>query len=69
MTQAAAGALFPRLFAPLQLNNGRVTLKNRVLMGSMHTGLEEILNGEGKLHAMAEYFAERAKGQVGLMVT
>jgi len=43
-------------------------LKNRVLMGSMHSGLEEVLNN-GKLEAMAEYFAQRAKGGVGLAVT
>ena len=55
---------FPHLLAPLDL--GFTTLKNRVLMGSMHTGLEEARNGFERL---AVYFAERAKGQVGLMVT
>ena len=55
---------YPHLFAPLQV--GRVTLKNRVLMGSMHVGLEEEW---GRLHKLAAYFAARAKGGVGLMVT
>ncbi|OJB26812.1 NADPH-dependent 2,4-dienoyl-CoA reductase [Burkholderia ubonensis] len=55
---------FPHLLAPLDL--GFTTLKNRVLMGSMHTGLED----SGKtLPRLAEYFAERARGGVGLMVT
>jgi 2,4-dienoyl-CoA reductase (NADPH2) len=56
--------LYPNLFTPLDL--GHTTLKNRVLMGSMHTGLEEHKEGFGRLTA---YFAERAKGGVGLMVT
>ena len=56
--------LYPHLLAPLDL--GFTTLKNRVLMGSMHTGLEEARNGFERL---AAYFAERAHGQVGLMVT
>jgi 2,4-dienoyl-CoA reductase (NADPH2) len=55
---------YPHLLAPLDL--GFTTLKNRVLMGSMHTGLEEHKNGFEK---MAAYFAERAKGGVGLIVT
>lgn len=55
---------YPHLLAPLDL--GFTTLKNRVLMGSMHTGLEESPNGFEK---MAAYFAERARGQVGLIVT
>lgn len=55
---------YPKLLAPLDL--GFTTLKNRVLMGSMHTGLEEEKNGFEKMGA---YFAERAKGGVGLMVT
>ena len=55
---------YPHLLAPLDL--GFTTLKNRVLMGSMHTGLEEAPNGH---HRMAAYFAERAKGGVGLIVT
>ena len=55
---------YPHLLAPLDL--GFTQLKNRVLMGSMHTGLEETKNGFQK---MAAYFGERAKGQVGLIVT
>ena len=55
---------YPNLLAPLDL--GFTTLKNRVLMGSMHTGLEEKPNG---FERMAAFFAERARGGVGLMVT
>lgn len=55
---------YPHLLSPLDL--GFTKLKNRVLMGSMHTGLEETKNGFEK---MAAYFAERAKGGVGLIVT
>lgn len=55
---------YPHLMAPLDL--GFTTLKNRVLMGSMHTGLEERPDG---FERMAAYFAERARGGVGLMVT
>lgn len=55
---------YKHIFEPLDL--GFTTLKNRVLMGSMHTGLEEEKNGYEK---MAVYFAERAKGGVGLIVT
>ena len=55
---------YPNLLAPLDL--GFTKLKNRVLMGSMHTGLEEEKDGFPK---MAEYFAARARGGVGLMVT
>ena len=55
---------FPHLFAPLDL--GFCTLPNRVLMGSMHTGLEDHARDFGKL---AEYFAARARGGAGLMVT
>ena len=55
---------YPHLLAPLDL--GFTTLKNRVLMGSMHTGLEEVKNGYER---MAAYYAERAKGGVGLIVT
>jgi 2,4-dienoyl-CoA reductase (NADPH2) len=55
---------FPHLFAPLDL--GFTTLKNRVLMGSMHTGLEETKDHFQRLSA---YFAARAKGGVGLIVT
>ncbi|HEY5776339.1 MAG TPA: NADPH-dependent 2,4-dienoyl-CoA reductase [Xanthomonadales bacterium] len=55
---------FPYLLAPLEL--GFTTLRNRVLMGSMHTGLEDHKKDFPKL---AAYFAERAAGEVGLMVT
>ncbi|MBA8883972.1 NADPH-dependent 2,4-dienoyl-CoA reductase [Dokdonella fugitiva] len=55
---------YPSLFAPLDL--GFTTLPNRVLMGSMHTGLEDRARDFDKL---AAYFAERARGGVGLMVT
>jgi len=55
---------YPNLLAPLDL--GHVTLPNRVVMGSMHTGLEDRAGDLGKL---AAYFAERARGGVGLMVT
>jgi len=55
---------YPHIFEPLDL--GFTTLKNRLLMGSMHTGLEDRVWDYDKL---AAYFAERAKGGVGLMVT
>ncbi len=56
--------VYPHLFAPLDL--GFCTLPNRVLMGSMHTGLEDRASDFPKL---AAYFAERAAGGVGLIVT
>jgi 2,4-dienoyl-CoA reductase (NADPH2) len=55
---------FPHLLSPLDL--GFTTLRNRVLMGSMHTGLEDSKKDFPKL---AAYFAERAAGEVGLIVT
>ncbi len=55
---------YPNLFTPLDL--GFTTLKNRVIMGSMHTGLEDRFYHVDKL---AAYFAERARGGVGLMIT
>jgi 2,4-dienoyl-CoA reductase (NADPH2) len=55
---------YPHLHAPLDL--GFTTLKNRVLMGSMHVGLEEVANG---FERMAAFYAERARGEVGLIVT
>ncbi|MGB7980748.1 MAG: NADPH-dependent 2,4-dienoyl-CoA reductase [Candidatus Nanopelagicales bacterium] len=55
---------YPNLLAPLDL--GFTTLRNRVLMGSMHTGLEDDARRFGDL---TEYFAERARGGVGLIVT
>ena len=57
-------AHFPNLFQPLDL--GFTTLRNRVLMGSMHTGLEEHKDG---VERMAAFFAARARGGVGLIVT
>ena len=55
---------YPHLFAPLDL--GFVTLRNRIVMGSMHTGLEDRARDYPKL---AAYFAERARGGTGLIVT
>ncbi len=55
---------YPHLLSPLDL--GFVTLPNRVLMGSMHTGLEEAPAGFAR---MAAFYAERARGGVGLIVT
>ncbi|WP_446470437.1 oxidoreductase [Xenorhabdus stockiae] len=55
---------YPHLFTPLDL--GFTTLKNRVLMGSMHTGLEEHPDGTRRL---AQFYAERAAGGVALIVT
>jgi 2,4-dienoyl-CoA reductase (NADPH2) len=56
--------VYPNLLAPLDL--GFTTLRNRVLMGSMHTGLEDRTED---LPRLAEYFAARARGGVGLIVT
>lgn len=55
---------YPHLLEPLDL--GFVTLRNRVLMGSMHTGLEE---EPGGFERLARFYAERAAGEVGLIVT
>ena len=55
---------YPHLNAELDL--GFTTLRNRVLMGSMHVGLEEAPNG---FERMAAFYAERARGEVGLIVT
>jgi 2,4-dienoyl-CoA reductase (NADPH2) len=55
---------YPHMLAPLDL--GFTTLKNRVLMGSMHVGLEEAKDGFAR---MAAFYAERARGGVGLIVT
>ena len=60
----AAPVNYPHLFAPLDL--GFVTLRNRIVMGSMHTGLEDRARDYPKL---AAYFAERARGGVGLIIT
>mmetsp|Transcript_3668 Transcript_3668/g.5659 ORF Transcript_3668/g.5659 Transcript_3668/m.5659 type:complete len:786 (+) Transcript_3668:120-2477(+) len=69
---------FPKLFTPLNLDKAG-TLKNRIIMGSMHTGLEghsipKILQGAfqnptKKLERLAQFYAERAKGGVGLIIT
>ena len=55
---------YPHLFQPLDL--GFTTLPNRVIMGSMHVGLEEVKDGFAR---MAAFYAERARGGVGLIVT
>lgn len=64
MSQTAGAQPYPHMLSPLDL--GFTTLKNRVLMGSMHTGLEESPNGFEK---MAAFYAERARGGVGIIVT
>ncbi len=56
-------SLYPNLLTPLDL--GFTTLKNRVLMGSMHTNLEETKDW----NRVAEFYAERARGEVALIVT
>ena len=55
---------YPTLFSPLDL--GFTTLKNRVIMGSMHTGLEEHPQGTARL---AAFYRERVQGGVALIVT
>ena len=55
---------YPTLLSPIKV--GQVELRNRTLMGSMHTGLEEVRGGFERL---AKYFAERARGEVGIIVT
>jgi len=55
---------YPHVFTPLDL--GFTSLPNRVIMGSMHVGLEEVPNG---FERMAAFYAERARGGVGLIVT
>ncbi|MBR1146188.1 NADPH-dependent 2,4-dienoyl-CoA reductase [Bradyrhizobium sp. AUGA SZCCT0431] len=55
---------YPLLFSPLKLRGTR--LKNRILMGAMHTGLEEAVAGFQRL---SEYYAERARGGVGMIIT
>ena len=64
MTAASGESKYPNLLKPLDL--GFTTLRNRTLMGSMHTGLEEVKNGFERL---AAFYAERARGGVGLIVT
>lgn len=56
--------MYPHLLSPLEL--GFTTLRNRVVMGSMHTGLEDRAANAGKL---AAYYAERARGGAGLIIT
>lgn len=65
-TAAATARPFKHMLAPLDL--GFTTLRNRVLMGSMHTGLEDG-GWDGGLSGMAAFLGERAKGGVGLIVT
>jgi 2,4-dienoyl-CoA reductase (NADPH2) len=55
---------YPKLLSPLDI--GFTTLRNRVIMGSMHTGLEDSAR---QIDRLAEYFAERARGGVGLIIT
>ena len=66
MTDASspASSSYPLLFRPLDL--GFATLPNRILMGSMHTGLESRPDG---MERLAAFYAERAKGGVALIVT
>ncbi|MGW7418103.1 oxidoreductase [Streptomyces sp. NPDC054863] len=64
MSESSPSSQYPHLLAPLDL--GFVTLPNRVVMGSMHVGLEEAERG---FERMAAFYAERARGGVGLMVT
>ncbi|MER7756497.1 NADPH-dependent 2,4-dienoyl-CoA reductase [Kitasatospora sp. NPDC097643] len=61
---ATPGSPYPHLLSPLDL--GFTTLPNRVIMGSMHVGLEE---APGGYERMAAFYAERARGGVGLIVT
>ncbi|MBK8630485.1 MAG: NADPH-dependent 2,4-dienoyl-CoA reductase [Sphingomonadales bacterium] len=55
---------YPHVFSPLDL--GHTKIKNRILMGSMHTGLEDVPNAGER---MATFFAERAAGGVGMIIT
>jgi 2,4-dienoyl-CoA reductase (NADPH2) len=64
MNAPVSTTAYPHLLAPLDL--GFTTLKNRVIMGSMHTGLEDRFYHYGKL---AAFYRERARGGVGLIVT
>src|ERR1700677_2951092 len=57
-------SVYPHLLAPLKL--GSTTLRNRMIMGSMHTRLDMEENG---LHKMAVFLAERARGEIGLIIT
>ena len=62
--QNLSNSPYPKLFEPLDL--GFTSLKNRILMGSMHTGLEDIPDSHKR---MAEFYGERARGGVALIVT
>lgn len=62
--KSIVNTFYPNLFQPLEL--GSVVLKNRILMGSMHTGLED---DHRKLDRLAAFYTERARGGVGLIVT
>lgn len=64
VTNRVGESRYPRLFEPLDL--GHTRLQNRAVMGSMHTGLEEVENGFARL---AVYYAERAAGGVGMIIT
>src|SRR3954453_21320382 len=64
MTSNSGTSHYPNLLSPLRA--GRTTLRNRMIMGSMHTRLDMEENG---LHKMAVFLAERAKGEVGLIIT
>jgi 2,4-dienoyl-CoA reductase (NADPH2) len=57
-------AKYPHIFSPLRI--GHTVVKNRILMGSMHTGLEDLPDAGER---MAAYFAERARGGVGMIIT
>ncbi|MFM5923706.1 MAG: NADPH-dependent 2,4-dienoyl-CoA reductase, partial [Novosphingobium sp.] len=59
-----AHAKYPHVFSPLKI--GHTTVKNRILMGSMHTGIEDLPDAAQRLSA---YFVERARGGVGMIIT
>ncbi|MFJ9545854.1 oxidoreductase [Streptomyces erythrochromogenes] len=64
MSPQSSQSRYPHLLSPLDL--GFTTLPNRVIMGSMHTGLEE---HQGGFERLAAFYAERARGGAGLIVT
>ena len=64
MQTSPGTALYPNLLSPLKV--GRTTLRNRMIMGSMHTRLDMEENG---LHKMAVFLAERARGEIALIIT
>ena len=65
LRKCESGTPYPHIFKPLRIGN--ITLPNRIMMGSMHTGLEE--HKEDPFGKMAHFFGERAKGGCGLIVT